>query len=201
MINFKATQTNSRDISSGAFKAYRTLAIGAPGTQIERRGETWYLLADKHLNDYYRSGDALRFLDTGRPKLGLMFDGRIAEDFKLSSGTFVSVGPMRARVISEGAPYVRDAGVTGIDRDEIGLLVFPRLEKCRRPAALPDSAQVADIVFAKTVWALFSSLLDRLNAHATGGTSQIGRLRLMDVAPSLELGGLLTRIRSTSVRC
>jgi feruloyl-CoA synthase len=62
---------------------------------------------------YYCTGDALRFVDDAQPELGFMFDGRIAEDFKLSSGTFVSVGPLRARVISQGAPYVQDAVVTG----------------------------------------------------------------------------------------
>jgi feruloyl-CoA synthase len=65
---------------------------------------------------YYCTGDALRFFDDSRPELGFMFDGRIAEDFKLSTGTFVSVGPLRARVISMGAPYVQDAVVTGLNR-------------------------------------------------------------------------------------
>ena len=66
-----------------------------------------------------------------------LFDGRIAEDFKLSTGTFVSVGPLRARVIAAGDPCVQDVVVAGINRDEIGLLIFPRLDACRalrRPA-------------------------------------------------------------------
>ncbi len=79
---------------------------------------------------YYCTGDALRFVDEAHPEWGFMFDGRIAEDFKLSTGTFVSVGPLRARVISQGAPYVQDAVVTGLDRHAIGLLVFPRLDNC-----------------------------------------------------------------------
>ena len=95
---------------------------------------------------YYRSGDALEFVDPHKPELGLMFDGRIAEDFKLSSGTFVSVGPMRARVISEGAPYVQDVVVTGMNRDDVGALVFPRLDDCRRLADLPASASAGEIV-------------------------------------------------------
>ena len=84
-----------------------------------------------------------KFVDPHKPELGLLFDGRIAEDFKLSSGTFVSVGPMRARVISEGAPYVQDVVVTGMNRDDVGLLVFPRLDDCRRLADLPASASAA----------------------------------------------------------
>ncbi|MDB5767257.1 MAG: feruloyl-CoA synthase, partial [Collimonas fungivorans] len=76
---------------------------------------------------FYCSGDAASFVDPERPEIGLQFDGRIAEDFKLDSGTFVSVGPLRARAVSEGAPYVQDAVVTGINRGEVGLLVFPRI--------------------------------------------------------------------------
>nr|WP_105509970.1 feruloyl-CoA synthase [Paraburkholderia sp. BL21I4N1] len=137
---------------------------------------------------YFRSGDALRFVDPARPELGLLFDGRIAEDFKLSSGTFVSVGPMRARVISAGAPYVQDVVVAGMNRDDVGLLVFPRLDDCRRLARLPADAGARDVVAAPAVRAHFAALLDSLNRGATGGATTIARLRLMDVAPSLDLG-------------
>jgi feruloyl-CoA synthase len=137
---------------------------------------------------YYCSGDALKFVDPRKPELGLMFDGRIAEDFKLSSGTFVSVGPMRARVISEGAPYVQDVVVTGMNRDDVGALVFPRLDDCRRLADLPASASAGEIVAAPAVRAFFTSLLARLNRESTGGATTIARLRLLDVAPSLDLG-------------
>ena len=137
---------------------------------------------------YYRSGDALKFVDPQRPELGLMFDGRIAEDFKLSSGTFVSVGPMRARVISAGAPYVQDVVVSGLNRDDVGLLVFPRLDDCRRLAHLPTSANAAEIVGAPAVRAFFADLLEKLNRDSTGSATAIARLRLLEVAPSLDLG-------------
>ncbi|WP_013590440.1 feruloyl-CoA synthase [Paraburkholderia phenoliruptrix] len=137
---------------------------------------------------YYCSGDALKFVDPQRPELGLMFDGRIAEDFKLSSGTFVSVGPMRARVISAGAPYVQDVVVTGLNRDDVGVLVFPRLDDCRRLARLPESASAAEVVNAPAVRQFFAELLVRLNRESTGGATTIARLRLLDVAPSLDLG-------------
>ncbi|CAB3643734.1 2-succinylbenzoate--CoA ligase [Paraburkholderia phenoliruptrix] len=137
---------------------------------------------------YYCSGDALKFVDPQRPELGLMFDGRIAEDFKLSSGTFVSVGPMRARVISAGAPYVQDVVVTGLNRDDVGVLVFPRLDACRRLARLPESASAAEVVNAPAVRQFFAELLVRLNRESTGGATTIARLRLLDVAPSLDLG-------------
>ncbi|MFM0181437.1 feruloyl-CoA synthase [Paraburkholderia aspalathi] len=137
---------------------------------------------------YFCSGDALRFVDIERPELGLLFDGRIAEDFKLSSGTFVSVGPMRARVISEGAPYVQDVVVTGMNRDDVGLLVFPRLDDCRRLAGLPLSASAREVIEAPAVRAHFAALLATLNRGATGGATTIARIRLMDVAPLLDLG-------------
>ncbi|CAB3798323.1 feruloyl-CoA synthase [Paraburkholderia fynbosensis] len=137
---------------------------------------------------YFCSGDAVRFVDVARPELGLLFDGRVAEDFKLSSGTFVSVGPMRARVISEGAPYVQDVVVAGMNRDDVSLLVFPRLDDCRRLAGLPASASAREVVDAPAVRAHFAALLDTLNRGATGSATTIARLRLMDVAPSLDLG-------------
>jgi feruloyl-CoA synthase len=137
---------------------------------------------------YYRSGDALKLVDLQKPELGLMFDGRIAEDFKLSSGTFVSVGPMRARFISAGAPYVQDAVVTGLNRDDVGVLVYPRLDDCRRLAQLPISASASDIINAPEVRAFFSNLLEQLNRESTGSATAIARLWLLDTPPSLDRG-------------
>jgi feruloyl-CoA synthase len=73
---------------------------------------------------FYRIGDALRFADPQQPSLGLVFDGRVAEDFKLSSGTWVHVGAVRVRLIAAANPVVQDAVLTGHDRDEVGALVF-----------------------------------------------------------------------------
>jgi len=137
---------------------------------------------------YYCSGDALTFVDSERPELGLMFDGRIAEDFKLSSGTFVSVGPMRARIISEGAPYVQDVVITGLNRDDVGALVFPRLDELRKLASLPSDSSASEVVDAPAVRAFFASLLARLNRDATGGANTIARMRLLETPPSLDRG-------------
>ena len=97
---------------------------------------------------YYCMGDAARPVDRGDLSRGLVFDGRIKEDFKLSTGTWVSVGPLRARVITHFAPYVRDAVIAGHDRDEVGVLIVPDVEACRTlcpdlPAAATASAVVA----------------------------------------------------------
>jgi feruloyl-CoA synthase len=74
---------------------------------------------------FYRIGDAMKFADPARPEKGLVFDGRVAEDFKLSSGTWVHVGAVRVKLIAAGNPLIQDAVITGHDRDEVGALVFP----------------------------------------------------------------------------
>jgi len=74
---------------------------------------------------YYRIGDAMKFADPAHPEKGLVFDGRVAEDFKLSSGTWVHVGAVRVKLIAAGNPLIQDAVITGHDRDEVGALVFP----------------------------------------------------------------------------
>ena len=135
---------------------------------------------------YYCTGDALRFVDASRPELGFMFDGRIAEDFKLSTGTFVSVGPLRARVISQGAPYVLEAVVTGINRNAIGLLLFPRLENCHVLSGLPAGASTAQVLASMPVRAFFQRLLAGLNADASGSSSRVERLLLLEEPPSID---------------
>ena len=135
---------------------------------------------------YYRTGDALRFYDDARPKLGFVFDGRIAEDFKLSSGTFVSVGPLRARVISMGAPYVMDAVVTGINRDAIGLLIFPRIENCLALSGLPAGSAPEQVLASSPVRQFFDQLVAELNAGASGSSNRIEHLRLLAEPPSID---------------
>jgi len=73
---------------------------------------------------YYCIGDAMKFADPGVPEKGLVFDGRVAEDFKLTTGTWVHTGAMRVKLIAAGNPLIQDAVITGHDRDEIGALVF-----------------------------------------------------------------------------
>ncbi|MEI6026953.1 MAG: feruloyl-CoA synthase [Betaproteobacteria bacterium] len=137
---------------------------------------------------FYRTGDAVRWIDEADPQRGLRFDGRLAEDFKLATGTFVSVGPLRARIVREGDPCVWDAVITGLNRNEVGALVFPRLEDCRRLAGLRVDASPCAIVQHPAVRAFFQALLDRLQAGATGSASRVVRLHVMAAPPSLDLG-------------
>jgi feruloyl-CoA synthase len=124
---------------------------------------------------FYRTGDAMRFLDPEDPQQGLEFDGRIAEDFKLTTGTWVSVGPLRARVNSAAAPYVQDVVITGHDRDEVGALIFPNVEACR---ALDPKALQAHI----------RHVLERLARESTGSSNRIARAMLLETPPSIDAG-------------
>ena len=137
---------------------------------------------------FYRTGDAVRWIDEANPQHGLRFDGRIAEDFKLATGTFVSVGPLRARIMREGDPCVWDAVITGLNRNEVGALVFPRLDDCRRLAGLPGGASPAEILQNPSVQAFFQGVLDRLQQGATGSASRVARLHVMHQPPSLDVG-------------
>jgi feruloyl-CoA synthase len=139
---------------------------------------------------FYRTGDAVRFVDPKDPNAGLMFDGRIAEDFKLSTGTFVSVGPLRARIILDGAPCVQDIVVTGLNRDDVGILIFPRLDECRRQAGLGAAASVADVLRSPAVRAFFQALVDRQWAAGTGSATRVARAHVLAEPPSIDHGEL-----------
>ncbi len=132
---------------------------------------------------YYRMGDAVKFVESADPKKGLLFDGRIAEDFKLSTGTWVNVGALRAKVILEGAPYVRDVVIAGHDRDCIAVLVFPNLAACREfCSGAPDS----EVFGNRFVRACFETLLKRLVADSTGSSNRVARMILLEAPPSID---------------
>ncbi|MHA6139777.1 feruloyl-CoA synthase [Pseudomonas mohnii] len=137
---------------------------------------------------FYRSGDALKLADPHQPQLGLMFDGRIAEDFKLSSGVFVSVGPLRNRAVLEGSPYVQDLVITAPDRECLGALVFPRLYECRRLAGLNADASDAEVLESAPVRQWFFDWLQRLNRVATGNASRLEWIALLDEPASIDRG-------------
>ncbi|MEZ5786899.1 MAG: feruloyl-CoA synthase [Xanthobacteraceae bacterium] len=138
---------------------------------------------------FYKLGDAFRFADPLDPSEGLLFDGRIAEDFKLATGTWVNVGPLRAHIVDHFAPFVRDAVLSGPDRDEIGALIFPDAEACRRLAPhLPADAPSAAVLDDAAVRAEFAFLLGTLLRHSTGSSNCVTRAMLMLEPPSLDRG-------------
>jgi feruloyl-CoA synthase len=138
---------------------------------------------------YYKIGDALKFEDPADPAKGLLFNGRIAEDFKLATGTWVSVGPLRAAFIAHCAPLVRDVVLAGPDRDEVAALVFPDLDACRKlaPDLAPDVA-VAVLLADRRVRQTFARLLDALSEPSRGTSGRVRRAILLAEPPSLDVG-------------
>ncbi|MFL9869264.1 feruloyl-CoA synthase [Paraburkholderia fungorum] len=137
---------------------------------------------------FFCSGDAVRWLDPADPDRGFVFDGRVAEDFKLNTGTWVSVGPLRQRVIAAGSPYVGDVVVTGHDRHEIGVLIVPNLAACRQLAGAFADVPAAQIYAHPDVVKMFHALADELYAEGTGSASRVARVALLDPPPSLATG-------------
>ena len=137
---------------------------------------------------YYASGDALKPIDAQQPQRGYAFDGRIAEDFKLATGTFVSVGPLRARVIAAGAPCVQDVVVAGIDRNELGLLIFPRLDACLALAGAAPGTPTLDVLEAPAVREFFQRLADALHRSGTGSATRVARSLVLVDPPSIDRG-------------
>ncbi len=137
---------------------------------------------------FYCSGDAVRPIDPADPGRGFAFDGRTAEDFKLSTGTFVSVGPLRARVIAAGDPCVQDVVVAGMNRDDLGLMIFPRLDACRAFAGLAHDVPAADVLAAPEVHEFFQNLVDGQWAMGTGSATRVARALVLVDPPNIDLG-------------
>jgi feruloyl-CoA synthase len=137
---------------------------------------------------YYKIGDALKFVDAADPSQGLLFDGRLAEDFKLLSGTWVSAGALRAQFVDHCAPLVRDAVIAGADRDDIAALVFPDIEACRKLTGLAADAAPAAVLADGKLRDAFKRRLNALARQSTGGSTRICRLILMAEPPSLDAG-------------
>ncbi len=137
---------------------------------------------------FYRTGDAACWVDAARPGLGLMFDGRIAEDFKLSTGTFVSVGPLRAKITMAGDPCVLDAVITGLNRDEVGAMIFPRPDECRKLSGLAESTPLPQVLHHPAVRGFFQALADRLWRESTGSAGRVARLHVLAEPPAIDQG-------------
>jgi feruloyl-CoA synthase len=136
---------------------------------------------------FFKTGDAVKWIDETDVHLGLKFDGRIAEDFKLATGTFVSVGPLRAKIIAAGAPYVQDAVLTGLNLKEVGAMIFPT-PAVRTLSGLPADAPLADVLASAPVQAKFQAVVNALAQSATGSANRIARLCLLSEPPTIDKG-------------
>ena len=136
---------------------------------------------------FFCTGDAVKWIDETDVHLGLKFDGRIAEDFKLATGTFVSVGPLRGKIIAAGAPYVQDVVLTGINLKEVGAMVFPT-PAVRALSGLAADAPLADVLGSAPVLAHFQNLINELAKTATGSANRIARMCLLSEPPTIDKG-------------
>jgi feruloyl-CoA synthase len=136
---------------------------------------------------FFKTGDAVKWIDETDTHQGLAFDGRMAEDFKLATGTFVSVGPLRSRIIAAGAPYIQDAVITGINTQEVGAMVFPTAA-VRGLSGLPAEASMHEVLEQPAVLAHFQTVVNELAKTATGSATRVARLCLLADAPTIDRG-------------
>jgi feruloyl-CoA synthase len=136
---------------------------------------------------FYKIGDAGRFVDPSDPSQGLVFDGRVVEDFKLTSGTFVLVGTLRTTAVAAVSPVLQDAVVCGQDRDYVGLLGFPNVAACRRIAG-DENVQLStqQVLAHPAVVGTVKRGLAKMNAQARGSSMKVKRVLLMDEPPSVD---------------
>ena len=137
---------------------------------------------------FYKFGDALKPVDPDDWHAGFDFDGRISEDFKLGSGTWVSVGPLRARFVAACAPLVRDVVIAGINRDELSALVVLDLDGCRVINPSLPSGDLAAAASDPIVRRAFAERLNKFATEATGSSTRITRAVLLDTPLSIDRG-------------
>jgi feruloyl-CoA synthase len=138
---------------------------------------------------FYSTGDAVRLIDQATPASGLRFDGRIAEDFKLSTGTWVSVGTLRPALLSAAEGLLQDAVLSGHDRAYVAALAWLNLAHARRLAKVGAEADAPALARDPAVRRALSAAIERLNRGA-GSSRQIARLLVVEEPPSLDAGEL-----------
>ncbi|WP_374624891.1 feruloyl-CoA synthase [Devosia sp.] len=137
---------------------------------------------------FYRIGDAVRYADPAELGKGFVFDGRVTEDFKLSTGTWVNFAAVRKAVISACAPLIRDVVLTGLDHNFIGAMIFPDVEACARLAGLPAGTDAAAVISHATVQQRFGESLAALARQATGSSNHVARALLLAEPPDIDRG-------------
>lgn len=140
---------------------------------------------------FYLIGDAVRLADASKPELGLFFDGRVSEDFKLNSGTWVSVGSVRVAGIAALAPLAQDIVIAGHNGDEVRFLIFPNIAACRAVSGLPDTASLDAVLASDMVRSAIAAGLAKLKANGGGTSTFATRALLLADIPSVD-GGEIT---------
>lgn len=137
---------------------------------------------------YYKTGDAVKFLDEANPDKGLVFDGRIAEDFKLSTGTWVNVGVLKAKVISTGSPIIQDVVLAGLDKEYIGAILFLNADACRKLTNLSPEISNREAFLHIEVEKFIHNWLMEFNKTSTGSSTVIKKYIIALDPPSIDLG-------------
>ncbi|GAA6155462.1 AMP-binding protein [Pyruvatibacter sp. HU-CL02332] len=133
---------------------------------------------------FYKLGDAGKFVDPDDPAQGLIFDGRVTEDFKLSSGTWVSAGTLRADVVAAASPLLQDAVVCGLDKPFVALLAWPNMAAVTELAVGASTPE--DMVKHPAVVAAVKEKIAAHNKDAGGSSARIKRVHLMTEPPSID---------------
>jgi feruloyl-CoA synthase len=137
---------------------------------------------------YLCTGDAVKWIDDKDPHQGLKFDGRTAEDFKLSTGTFVSVGPLRAKIIAAGAPLIQDVVITGLNEKEVGALILLAPGPAKKHAQLGDTVSLDQVAAHPSILTAMGEMLTQLARTATGSASRVARALVLTEAPNIDRG-------------
>ncbi|HEV2957588.1 MAG TPA: feruloyl-CoA synthase [Xanthobacteraceae bacterium] len=135
---------------------------------------------------FYRPGDAMRLADAADPGKGLLFDGRLAEDFKLATGTWVHVGVLRVGVLAAASPALQDAVVAGENRGFVGLLAWLNPAGCQRLIGAGAPERLAELTRHPTVRAHVRTVIARWNAGQSGTSQRIARVLLLSEPPSID---------------
>ncbi len=135
---------------------------------------------------FYKLGDAAKFVDEHEPAKGLIFDGRVTEDFKLSSGTWVSVGTLRAEIVSAVSPLIQDCVIAGLDKEYVSVLAWPNVAAARQICADANLKTPDEIVRSSAVVAFVRDRLQKHNKSAGGSSGKVSRIMLMTEPPSID---------------
>jgi feruloyl-CoA synthase len=136
--------------------------------------------------EFFCMGDALAWADPFDPLKGLLFDGRLADDFKMASGTWVSAGPLRNRFLTHFLGVAREVVITAPDRDFVGGLVFPDMEGCRELAGTEPGTPPETVLASNPVRSVFETLLHSFAAASTGSSTRMERILLLVEPARLE---------------
>jgi feruloyl-CoA synthase len=128
----------------------------------------------------------VRFEDAADPSKGFVFDGRLAEDFKLTTGTWVTTGTLRVAALAAASPALQDAVVAGHDREFVGLLAWPNAAGCKHLIGDGAPEGLADLAAHSTVREHVKRALMQFNARQTGRSQRVGRVLLLQEAPSID---------------